>query len=94
MRSKQLFLERYPTDKHYFNDLNQFMEEYDQVLEPWVNEKIKLLELGIHSGGSLLLWKDYFSMDLLLELILLFQRTSPRKNAYTSLRAARQIPGF
>jgi hypothetical protein len=57
MRSNQLLLDRYDTDKiscHY-------LDEYDQVLEPWVNENIKLLELGIQGGGSHLLWRDYFS---------------------------------
>jgi len=36
------------------------MEEYDQVLEPWIQKDIRLLELGINRGGSLLLWRDYF----------------------------------
>jgi len=56
MRSKQLQLDRYDTDKI----INRYMEEYDQVLEPWVQKEIRLLELGINKGGSLLLWRDYF----------------------------------
>jgi hypothetical protein len=32
----------------------------DTFFEPWFDEKIVLLELGVHTGGSLLLWRDYF----------------------------------
>jgi len=49
-------LEKYNSDKIS----SRLMEDYDQVLEPWVNENIKLLELGIYKGESLLLWRDYF----------------------------------
>jgi hypothetical protein len=56
MRSEQLLLDKYNTDKISC----RLLEEYDQVLEPWVNENIKLLELGIQGGGSHLLWRDYF----------------------------------
>jgi len=56
MRSRQLRLEQYDTDKI----ANRYLERYDQVFEPWVNREITLLELGVHKGGSLLLWRDYF----------------------------------
>jgi hypothetical protein len=56
MRSKQLNLAAYDTDKieHHYLDL------YDPLLAPWVDKEIKLLEVGIHKGGSLQLWRDYF----------------------------------
>ncbi len=56
MRSKQLPLDQYDSDKidsHY-------LDRYDPILEPWVEQEIALLELGIYRGGSLLLWRDYF----------------------------------
>jgi hypothetical protein len=56
MRSKQLNLSRYDTDK--IN--NRYLERYDPVLEPFLGRKVTLLELGVHKGGSLLLWRDYF----------------------------------
>jgi len=58
MRSKQLDLTTYNSDKITYN----LMEEYDRVFEPWVEKNVKLLELGIYRGESLLLWKDYFPM--------------------------------
>lgn len=56
MRSKQLPLEQYNTDKI----ANRYLERYDPVLEPWVDKEIVLLELGVQQGGSLVLWRDYF----------------------------------
>lgn len=56
MRSKALDLAAYNTDKiaHYY------LEVYDPILAPWIEKEIKLLEVGIHKGGSLQLWRDYF----------------------------------
>ena len=49
-------LERfYDTDK-----VNGYLEIYQRLLAPWVDKDVKLLELGVHRGGSLLLWYDYF----------------------------------
>ncbi len=56
MRSKQLDLGKYDTDKIR----NSYLDRYDSVLEPWVNKEIILLELGVYKGGSLCLWRDYF----------------------------------
>ena len=33
---------------------------YDPVLSRWIDKDVKLLEIGIHKGGSLHLWRDYF----------------------------------
>lgn len=62
MRSRQLSLERYNTDKIR----NGYLELYDPVLKPWVDKEVKLLEIGIHEGGSLMLWKDYFSIGTIV----------------------------
>lgn len=56
MRSKQLDLSKYNSDK--IN--NRYLDDYDPLFESLVNKDIKLLELGIYRGGSLLLWRDYF----------------------------------
>jgi len=62
MRSKQLTLTQYDTDKI----ANRYLERYDPILEPWVNKKITLLEIGVHKGGSLFLWRDYFSQGTIV----------------------------
>jgi hypothetical protein len=56
MRSKQLDLGRYGTDKID----HDYLEVYDPMLVRWVDREIRLLEIGIHKGGSLQLWRDYF----------------------------------
>lgn len=57
MRSSQLCLEQYQTTDKI---TNRYLEEYDPILEPWVEKNITLLEVGVGKGGSLLLWRDYF----------------------------------
>jgi hypothetical protein len=58
MRSSQLLLDKYDTDKI----TNRYLARYDPIFESWLNKKIVLLELGVLKGGSLLLWRDYFPM--------------------------------
>jgi hypothetical protein len=58
MRSKQLRLDEYRTDKIS----SRFLERYDPLLEQWVGKPIALLELGVYEGSSLLLWRDYFPL--------------------------------
>ena len=56
MRSSQLPLKQYDTDKI----TSRYLERYDPILEPWLQKELTLLEIGVHKGGSLLLWRDYF----------------------------------
>ncbi len=56
MRSRELALKKYNTDKI----TNRYLDWYDPMLEHFVPKEIKLVELGIYEGGSLLLWRDYF----------------------------------
>ena len=56
MRSGDLDLEKYNTDKI----THRYLEWYDPMVERFLGNEIKLLELGIYEGGSLLLWRDYF----------------------------------
>ena len=56
MRRKRLILQRYDTDKI----ANAALEWYDPILQHLVDRKVRLLEIGVHEGGSLLLWRDYF----------------------------------
>lgn len=56
MRSRALDLERYDTDKIGAG----YLDWYDPILAPLVDRPIDLLEIGVHKGGSLRLWRDYF----------------------------------
>ena len=39
--------------RHYF-------EVYDTFLSPFVGKPVRILEIGVYSGGSLDMWRDYF----------------------------------
>ena len=52
MRSKQLDLNAYETDKIEL----RYLDLYDPILTPWTDKEIKLLEIGVRAGGSLKLW--------------------------------------
>ncbi len=55
-RSRELDLARYDTDKI----ANGYLDTYDPAFAAWIDQPVKLLELGVHRGGSLRLWCDYF----------------------------------
>jgi SAM-dependent methyltransferase len=55
-RSEELDLSKYDTDKIP----NNYLKIYDRIFEPLIDQRIKLLELGVRTGGSLRLWRDYF----------------------------------
>jgi len=55
-RSEELDLDRYDTDKVP----NGYLRTYDRIFEELIDRPVKLLELGVRSGGSLRLWRDYF----------------------------------
>lgn len=56
MRSRQLTLASYNSDKIGLC----YLDTYDPILAPWADKEIRLLEVGVHKGGSLQLWRDYF----------------------------------
>jgi hypothetical protein len=56
VRSSQLDLRGYDTDKIKHG----YLQRYDPILAARVDQEVKLLELGVYRGGSLLLWRDYF----------------------------------
>jgi len=60
MRSKELNLDSYNTDKI----THGYLDVYDPILAPWVDKEIKVLEIGIRKGGSLQLWRDYFHLGV------------------------------
>ncbi len=47
---------RYDTDKS-----DEFLRNYERAFAPFRDMPIDLLELGVLKGGSLLLWRDYFT---------------------------------
>ncbi|RPH54626.1 MAG: class I SAM-dependent methyltransferase [Lysobacterales bacterium] len=62
VRSKELSLGRYDTDKI----ANGYLDRYDSFLYPLVSRDVKVLEIGVRAGGSLLLWRDYFPKGVIV----------------------------
>ena len=56
MRSAQLDLAKYDTDKI----TNGYLRWYDRLVGDTWNRVGAVLEIGVHHGGSLALWRDYF----------------------------------
>src|ERR1700674_1869583 len=55
----------YDTDKA---ENAQYLRNYETVFGEFTDREVRLLELGIHHGGSLELWKDYFPKGLIVGL--------------------------
>jgi hypothetical protein len=49
---------KFHTDK---NSRHTYLKHYDELFYPFQNKEIKLLEIGVLQGGSLMLWNKYFS---------------------------------
>jgi demethylmacrocin O-methyltransferase len=39
---------------------HNYVDLYERLILQWKNDPIKILEIGIEKGGSLLMWQDYF----------------------------------
>jgi hypothetical protein len=65
MTRKQLDASQYDTDK---SQHTHYLRNYEDYFQPLLDKEIKLLELGVYKGGSLLLWRDYFERGLIVGL--------------------------
>jgi cephalosporin hydroxylase len=50
------------TDKH---TTHSYIESYESLFEKYKNKQNNILEIGIHYGGSVLLWQEYFKNSTL-----------------------------
>lgn len=62
---KTLDASAYDTDKA---KMAHFLRNYEQWFESLWDQPIALLELGIHKGGSMFLWRDYFTKGTIVGL--------------------------
>lgn len=65
MERKPIDASRYDTDKA---EHPHYLQAYEEYFRPLLNNDIRLLELGVYKGGSLLLWRDYFEQGLIVGL--------------------------
>jgi len=57
---KKLTQNGYNTDKS-----QEYLNNYEEFFHPLAYERVKVLELGVKDGGSLLLWRDYFEYGII-----------------------------
>ena len=55
----------YDTDKAVHT---HYLRNYEQYFAPLLARDVRLLELGVYHGGSLLMWRDYFERGLIVGL--------------------------
>jgi hypothetical protein len=60
---KRLDASGYDTDK-----AATYLRNYDRFFGPLQDQPVRLLELGVRTAGSLLLWRDYFDRGLIVGL--------------------------
>jgi hypothetical protein len=65
MERKPIDASRYDTDKA---EHPHYLQAYEEYFRPLLKNDIRLLELGVYKGGSLLLWRDYFEQGLIVGL--------------------------
>lgn len=65
MDRKPIDAGKYDTDKA---DHPHYLQQYEEYFRPLLDKDIRLLELGVYKGGSLLLWRDYFGRGLIVGL--------------------------
>lgn len=62
---KPLDASAYDTDKAAHR---HYLRNYEEYFRPFLERDVRLLELGVFHGGSLLLWRDYFERGLVVGL--------------------------
>lgn len=56
---------RYDSDKSL---MSHYLRNYEECFEPFLDQDVRLLELGVYRGGSLVMWRDYFPQGLIAGL--------------------------
>lgn len=90
MRSTQLPLAQYDSDKI----VSRYLERYDPILEPLIEKKIVLLELGVYKGGSLLLWRDYFPLGTIVGIDISLPKGFQPTERIQVFEGSQADPGF
>ena len=65
MSTKTIDAGQYDTDKA---DHAHYLRNYEQYFRPLWGKDIRLFELGVFRGGSLLMWRDHFERGLIVGL--------------------------
>lgn len=49
------------TDEKTLFKMDHYLDVYDGLMGPWMGKPVRFLEIGVYKGGSLRMWRDFFS---------------------------------
>ena len=49
--------------KNFSTKYNKYFKIYDEIFSSYKDKKITFVEIGVHNGGSLEIWKKYFNKE-------------------------------
>jgi hypothetical protein len=57
------YFRNYParTDGRTLFKMDHYLDIYDGLMGPWMGKPVRFLEIGVYKGGSLRMWRDFFS---------------------------------
>lgn len=61
------------------------IESYDEYFQRFRGKPVHVVEIGVHSGGSLEMWRNYFGMDCLVYDIDIHEDCRAYENQYTRI---------
>lgn len=80
---------RFPNSNKYYDtsvvDLHNYIPTYETLFYTMKNESINLLEIGIYHGGSLKLWRDYFTKANIIGIDIVYTETARNTLANTNV---------
>lgn len=80
---------RFPNSNKYYDtsvvDLHNYIPTYEALFSAMKNESINLLEIGIYQGGSLKLWRDYFTKANIIGIDIIYTETAKNTLANTNV---------
>jgi len=69
--------------KNRSRKLEKYFSVYEELFEEYKNKKITFVEIGVSNGGSLDIWKKYFSKDSrIIGIDLNVKNLKKKKNKY------------
>jgi len=71
---------RYPNSTKYYDtskiDLHNYIPTYEKLFNDFKDKPIEFLEIGIYNGGSLKLWRDYFTQANITGIDIVYTETA------------------
>ena len=63
IKSESEILKIFKKSSLFSNKWSSYFSVYDKIFKPYKNKIITFVEIGVLNGGSLLMWKKYFSKN-------------------------------